>query len=648
MLVFAVLVLMAVVFHFFTQRQIKSDRLQLQENMERMAVQIATVRLTKTENWSAYQEWIDQIIESDAGKDLIYIAIFDEKRELVAYSLNASALDVKNAQYLTEKEQYDIVQQLSRGQVSEESWNDFDHKTIEIRWGRDSLGKVDVGFSLINFNNKVKRKLLINVYILVGAFFFIVSLSVYVAKRITDPLNTLASAMLEVSQGNFNLQVQNTANDEIGNLSRSFNYMTTRLTEKTAIEDFSRDLVFSFEHTKLIQLVTERIVTYMGAKQGVFFIIEKKGDQLIANSVWGYPIMVEEPVEFVFDEFCQDECLQKKSPFTPEEISDKQHFINLFNSIKSDIHFDQLGLVAPFMSQGEILGFLLLAPETDGTEYDPDEKVFLRTLTHQAAMAIRNAFLLKDVTEQERLKRELEIARSVQKQLLPAKEPEIKGLGIAGLCIPAAEVGGDYFDYFFIDPQRIGIVIADVSGKGTSAAFYMAEIKGMMTAMTNIIDSPKELLRKLNTYLCTNIDKRIFTTMIYGILDVYEKQFKFVRAGHNALVVKHNSGINDLNIHIPQGMGLGLAQDDVFQRFTEEVDIKLNHGDALIFYTDGIAEAMNDKQEEFGEDRLFQIIAENDVTEPQDFERFIIRHINDFVKDAKQHDDITMIIAKIG
>ena len=135
--------------------------------------------------------------------------------------------------------------------------------------------------------------------------------------------------------------------------------------------------------------------------------------------------------------------------------------------------------------------------------------------------------------------------------------------------------------------------------------------------------------------------------MIYGILDVKEKKFQFVRAGHNALVVKRNGKINDIDIHIPQGMGLGLAKDDIFRDVTQEVKINLGRGDMLFFYTDGISEAMNENQEEFGEERLFKIITDNIERNPENFQRNIIRHINEFVKDAEQHDDITMIVAKV-
>lgn len=642
-----VLLLMAVVFYFFTRRQIKTEREELQANMERIAMQIASIRLTNTEDLIVYQEWIKRILDSEAGEGLVYIAIFDQqRRDIVAHALNTEDLGVEDAQFLTPEEEVEVIKRLMSGQVAEESWNDFDHVPVEIRSGTNFLGKVDVGFSLIDFNNKVQRKLLMNIYILLSAFVAVVVLSILMGKRITKPLDLLSTAMLDVSKGNYDSQVDIRSGDEIGDLSRTFNYMTKRLREKSAIEDFSRDLVFSVESSKLVQVVTERIVRYMGATQGALFLVEENGAQTSVASLWGYPNRLVQKIKVDLDEQCQAECLQRSEPFSPDILTYRESFETMARQLRLQVDFECIDLIAPLVSQGETLGFLLLAPEQDRTGYDPDEQMFLRTLCHQAGMAIRNSFLLRELAEQERLQRELEIARSVQQSLLPLQEPQIDGVNILGLCIPAAEVGGDYYDYFQIDAHRIGIAIADVSGKGTSAAFYMAEIKGMMTSLTHLIASPKELMRQINRHLNKNVDKRVFTTMIYGVLDVRNLEFTFVRAGHNALLVKRAEKNGELDIYIPHGMGLGLVNDEVFRECTQEEIIRFNHGDFLLLYTDGISEAMNNKLEEFGEERLYTIMAQNHILHSQDLQHRIMRQVGEFVQDAQQHDDITMVIAQ--
>lgn len=645
LIVVLLLVLMGVVFHFFTRREIRVERQELRQNMEAVAKLIASARTIESYDLATYRDWIDRIIETEVVEGLVYIAVFENTRELIAYALNTEYLDVESS-FLTPDEEIDLVHQLTRGQIAEESWNDFDRVSMTVSIDREFRGKVDVGFSLIEFNDRARHKLLINLYILASAFVVVVFLSIFIGRRITKPLETLSHAMLDVSNGKYDTRVEIKSKDEIGNLSSSFNYMTLRLREKAAIEDFSRDLVFSFEHSRLVQMVTDRIVKYMGAKQGALFLIESRGTETFVVSEWGYPRPLSTKIEIKFSPECYRDCLQQSEPFVPADIKHPEQFQLLLQVLHQQVDFESVDLISPLVGQGEIIGFLLLSPEIDESGYDAAEKTFLRTLSHQAGMAIRNSFLLQNLTEQERIKKELEIARRVQQRLLPTHEPNLPGLAIAGLCVPAAEVGGDYYDYFYIDGKRIGLAIADVSGKGTSAAFYMAEIKGMMTSMANLIASPKELVMQLNKYLNKNIDKRVFTTMIYGVIDIETREFVYVRAGHNAVLVKRMNKAQDVDIFIPRGMGLGLVDDDTFRETTEEHHIRFDAGDLLLLYTDGISEAMNIKREEFGEEQLYTLMATNHVTNVHEMQQKILRCVNDFVQDAKQHDDITMIIAQ--
>jgi len=644
-IVVLLLVLMAVVYYFFTQRELINERAELQDNMERIAKMVASIRLMETDDDSLYSDWIDRIMRSDSRQNLVYIAVFDTRQRLIAYALNAKDLAV-NADLLTSEDEKEIIMRLANGQIAEESWNDFDHIPVEIRFGRTSRGRVDVGFSLIEFNNRARNKKMMNIYILLNAFVVVVILSIIVGRRFTKPLNQLSSAMLSVSQGDMSIQVENTSRDEIGDLSRSFNYMTHRLREKNAIDDFSRDLVFSLEHSKIIQMVTDRIVQYMGARQGAIFLLQRQGQDLIAASMWAWPTQIERMISIKFTAKEEMDCLRRTEPFTVDDTNERKLFDLMLSGLKSRVSFERIDLIAPLISHGETIGFVLLAPELDGTGYDPDEKMFLATLCRQGGMAVRNSMLLQELAEKERIKKEIEIARAVQMRLLPAREPDVQGIKLSGLCLPATEVGGDYYDYYIIDEDRIGIVIADVSGKGTSAAFYMAEIKGMMTTLADLLTSPKELLSRLNNHLNKNIDKRVFTTMVYGVLDVKKRELVFVRAGHNAIVVRRSNRPGDIDALIPQGIGLGLVGDKVFREYSEEQIVQFNPGDMIILYTDGISEAMNSRKEEFGEERLYEIIASNNVDSVQGMQKKIMRSVNKFTGEASQHDDMTMVIAQ--
>ncbi len=626
----------------------------LQQNMERIALQIASIRLAETKDWRVYQEWIRNIIDSDAGRDLVYIAIFNDAREIVTYALNPQFLDIDNAGLLTRREETEIVRQLSNGQVAEESWQDFDHIPVNIRWGSESLGKVDVGFSLIDFNNRVQARLRTNIWLMLNALVLGVLLSIWMGRRITKPLDHLSAGMQEVSRGYLDFEIVRHSSDEIGDLSRSFNVMTRRLRDKAVLENFSRDLVYVADREAVIRMVTERIVDYAGAQQGVFFLFDENKKHSTAVSVWSHPAELSETIEIDIDESCRVDCLGRTMPFPPAEIihlfSVKRALVKIRRQLP-DVMFE---LVLPLLSQGEVIGFIILAsPKSsdDNQKTDPiysrTEIQFLQTLAQQAAMAVRNATLLRELTEQERIKKELEIARNVQQRLLPVKAPRMDGVELSGFCCPATEVGGDYYDYFIIDSHRIGLAIADVTGKGTSAAFYMAELKGMMTSLAYTDMSPKEIIGQLNTYLTENIDKRVFATMIYGILDLQKKTFTFVRAGHNALVIKHTREQESMEICIPEGLGIGLTNDVVYTEHTEQMTIDVHTGDILVLYTDGLSESMNEHYEEFAEERLYRLVSGSEQQTTEQLKDEILAAVNEFVGDAPQHDDITMVLARI-
>ncbi|MFQ5753993.1 MAG: PP2C family protein-serine/threonine phosphatase [bacterium] len=257
-------------------------------------------------------------------------------------------------------------------------------------------------------------------------------------------------------------------------------------------------------------------------------------------------------------------------------------------------------------------------------------------------MALENAVLYDKLREQERIKRELEIAREVQHKLLPDEMPAFSGFQFDGVCLSAQEVGGDYFDFFRLSKAQLGIVIADVSGKGTSASFYMAEIKGMMSSLVSMYNSPKKVLTELNKRLYSSLDRKMFATMIYGVLNVKTRQFTFVRAGHNSLL--HITAQDQCKLFTPRGIGLGLDSGQIFDQSLEESVLAMNKGETLLLFTDGITESMNKNREEFGEERLLDTIRRNGTINAISLREKIYREVESFVEGAQQHDDLTMVV----
>jgi phosphoserine phosphatase RsbU/P len=254
--------------------------------------------------------------------------------------------------------------------------------------------------------------------------------------------------------------------------------------------------------------------------------------------------------------------------------------------------------------------------------------------------------LLREQADKERLEEELRIARKIQMSLLPQGTVTLPGLRVAALCLPAEEVGGDYYDLLPLSDTRMGVLVADVSGKGTSAALYMAELKGLVLSLSRIYESPARLLGEANRILSANMDPRSFITMTYAVVDTARGTMTYARAGHNPLI-HLSKGVT--RVLTPAGLGLGMDRGERFEEILEEAEVRLESGDVFLFFTDGVSEAMNGRAELFGERRLRDVLEKVIETESDEVELKdrILEEIRRFVGDAAQHDDMTMVILKV-
>jgi phosphoserine phosphatase RsbU/P len=253
---------------------------------------------------------------------------------------------------------------------------------------------------------------------------------------------------------------------------------------------------------------------------------------------------------------------------------------------------------------------------------------------------------IKRISQRERMSKELEIARAVQMSLLPKETPHIEGFDIAGVCIPAQEVGGDYFDYVKIENGNLGIAIGDVSGKGVPAAIYMTLTKGVLQSHAESLISPKDVLIKVNYQLYGTIERNTFVSMVYAILDVEKKSMRYARAGHNPVMLAqlNSESIRSL---LPKGIALGLDRGSVFTQSLEEHTIQLKSGDIVTFFTDGVTEARRSINSEFGEARFTDVIKRYRSQSSRTIIRQVVHEIRKFSGEYPQHDDMTIVIVKV-
>ena len=248
-----------------------------------------------------------------------------------------------------------------------------------------------------------------------------------------------------------------------------------------------------------------------------------------------------------------------------------------------------------------------------------------------------------------RLQHELRIAHEMQLKLLPTSLPSSDKFETDFLSFPAFEVGGDYIDYSRIDAKKYAFVVGDVSGKGTSAAFYMAYMKGIFQSLSASAKSPSEFLMAANEAVGNTLQKNYFITLIYVLLDSDTGEVSIVRAGHTPGVLISSdgqSGEKSCRLIKPTGVGLGLESSDDFGRHLGEEKFVLRCGDTLVLYTDGITDQRDPDGEEFGEERFYNLVKELSGGSPTEIKGGIIRALAEFSQGTDAVDDTTVLILK--
>lgn len=269
---------------------------------------------------------------------------------------------------------------------------------------------------------------------------------------------------------------------------------------------------------------------------------------------------------------------------------------------------------------------------------------------------------LKDAQEKlivsERLARELEIAREIQMTLLPKETPRFDRLELGTLYRAASQVGGDLYDFFWVSEHELGIVVADVAGKGVPGSLMMTMAKAVIRAKAVKSESsshlvpvgvggdPASVLRKTNQMIAQDIKKGMFITANYGIINVQNLKFRFVSAGHNDTLV-YNSRSGELKEYNPKGIALGLDKGTLFDMLLQDQELALGPGDLLFQFTDGVNEAMNNEKEEFGEERLKDVIRKYAHLPVNDFLQTLDQEIRAFTEGFPQSDDITAVVVKV-
>jgi serine phosphatase RsbU (regulator of sigma subunit) len=249
--------------------------------------------------------------------------------------------------------------------------------------------------------------------------------------------------------------------------------------------------------------------------------------------------------------------------------------------------------------------------------------------------------------EREKLQAEFSVARRAQQGMLPQAPPDIPGYSIAASCTPSLEVGGDLYDFLKLPDGRIGIGVADVSGKGVPAALYMTLTKGLLASVSKNNSELASVVEEVNRHLHGVTRKKVFVTMALGFLDPERHVLQCVRAGHNPMVWRQTSR-NVTTLVAPGGLGLGITASRVFSAQLKMVEMPLAEGDAVVFYSDGITEAMNSSLEQFGEQRLMEAVERADRLDAAAARDAILTAVRVFLGGVHPQDDMTLVVLRVG
>jgi sigma-B regulation protein RsbU (phosphoserine phosphatase) len=296
-------------------------------------------------------------------------------------------------------------------------------------------------------------------------------------------------------------------------------------------------------------------------------------------------------------------------------------------------------MVAPIIANTEVIGaFDLESDELNA--YSDDDLQVLMLLASQVAIIIEKVMLHEQLIEKKRLEGQLEVARQVQLELLPAKDPQLEGYDISAYNFPTEEVSGDYYDWVKIYEDQIGLVIADVSGKGVPAALLMAFLRASLRAATHIGYAPHISMAKVNYLLWESIERHQFVTAFYGILDVTNKTLSYTNAGHNPPLLLDKDGNSEF---IERGsLPLGMFRDTRYHEYY----LTTKPGDMLVLYTDGVTEARSPHGEEFGRNRLAEAVRKHRNLAARELISAVQREVIEWTDGKGAGDDVTFFVIK--
>ncbi|MCK4384905.1 MAG: SpoIIE family protein phosphatase, partial [candidate division Zixibacteria bacterium] len=409
---------------------------------------------------------------------------------------------------------------------------------------------------------------------------------------------------------------------------------------RAMMETFSRKLVTIFDFKELKETVVDVLKKEMLVENVYLCVADQKGSEELKKGE--YIFFPDDPQEEKTLSFNKSDPLfpilkEKTRPVLLSDLGVTEKKSSLFSLLS------ELGvfLVVPMISQDELVGFVGLSRKTTRFRYGYEDITLLGVLANQMVIAMNNARLYQESLEKQRLEEELALGRQIQLGLLPKVCPKGERFEFSAFIQPARQVGGDYYDFLKTEDDRVGIAIADATGKGIPAAMLISLVHASLRSEVKNRLCPSRVMANINQLILSSTSSEKFATMFYGELDPKGRKLIYCNAGHNYPVVIHRDG--RVEFLDTGGLVLGAFQEAIYERG----EVLFEKNDTVFFYSDGLTENFNNNGEEFGEKRLIDLLLGNRSLDPEGLKKKVIEESTNFTGGIPPYDDFTIVVLKI-
>ncbi|MBN1163215.1 MAG: SpoIIE family protein phosphatase [Candidatus Krumholzibacteriota bacterium] len=425
-------------------------------------------------------------------------------------------------------------------------------------------------------------------------------------------------------------------NNDALHLERENQRLKAAVEELSILNDISTAINSTSSLEEIIQLIVKKCIKYLKVEQGTVTLLDDTARDGPFRTMIRQADSSLDILPYHFDTQLTGWMLMHKKPLL---INDLRHN-EIFRSVRSENNPIETLLSVPLMLKGKIIGSLNIFNKLDRSGFQEADKRLLSIIATQSAQVIENARLYQEEQSLIHLREEMKVAYTIQTSLLPKESPSLEGYDVAGKSIPARTVGGDYFDFIKIDDHKTAVCLGDISGKGMPAALLMSNLQAILRGQCKMECSPSTIVQRSNRLLYESTEANRFATFFFGVLDSRNHEYCYCNAGHN--LPFHFRDGRLLDRLDAEGLVLGALEDFSY----EEKLVRLQGGDMIVIFSDGISEARNTREEEFGEDKLPQIVKDNRRADAAVLIDKIISSVQEFSRGLPQMDDMTVVAIK--